>query len=209
VIKTLALLARRPDLTREAFRKHYENRHVALALPHVPQLRRYVRNHVLEVPWGPEPPFDCLTEFWYPDRAALEQVLAHLQSPAAAELLEDELRFMDKARNAFFAATEREPQASVGAAGAPVYKLAVLVRHALGSGALAGLAELLPGRSRCFYNEALDAPDAAPPYRGVAFAQGSAPPPAGALAAWAERFQPALVLRVLECETPLPAASPR
>ena len=45
MIRTLSLIKRRPDITRDAFREHYETVHAPLALPFMDGLERYVRYH--------------------------------------------------------------------------------------------------------------------------------------------------------------------
>lgn len=125
MIKTLAFIVRRPDITRAAFRNHYETWHVPFALPLLPMLHKYVRNHVVDG----EPGFDCLTEFWYPDRAALEGVMTTLRGKAGEPIRADELRFMDKLNNAFCAGDETlvlgpDREAAVG----PSEKFVVLAR---------------------------------------------------------------------------------
>jgi uncharacterized protein (TIGR02118 family) len=105
VIKTIALIARRSDLTQDAFKHHYESEHVRLAVPLLPALRKYVRNHRVDGDMG-HGIFDCMTEFWYPDPAELSSIVARLDGPEGREIRDDELRFMDKARNLFFLAEE-------------------------------------------------------------------------------------------------------
>jgi uncharacterized protein (TIGR02118 family) len=96
VLKNLGLIPRRPDLTRAAFREHYERRHAPLALRHLRTFHRYVRNHVVEgVP--ADPPFDSLSEFWYASQADIDAVIAILGSATGEVLREDEARFMDRA----------------------------------------------------------------------------------------------------------------
>ena len=95
MIKNLGLIPRRADLTRAAFRDHYEMRHAPLALRHLRCFRRYVRNHVVAATPA-EPPFDALSEFWYDDERDIESVVALLNSPAGEVLREDEARFMDR-----------------------------------------------------------------------------------------------------------------
>jgi uncharacterized protein (TIGR02118 family) len=106
-MKVVALIARRPDLSREAFRRHYETRHVPLALRHIDGSQGYVRNHVTREIRGGNPGFDAASEFWYADAAALGGVVEMLEGPRGRELREDEERFMDRARNVFFPVTER------------------------------------------------------------------------------------------------------
>lgn len=101
-MQILALIARRRDLDRNAFRKHYEQEHVPLALPLLEGLTRYVRNHVVSSVSGEEPGFDVLTEFSYRDAGAFEAVLNRLASKEGEGVAQDELRFMDKEKNVFF-----------------------------------------------------------------------------------------------------------
>lgn len=95
MIKNLGLIPRRADLSRAAFREHYETRHAPLALRYLRTFRRYVRNHVVEATPA-DPPFDALSEFWYDDERDIESVVAFLTSPAGEVLREDEARFMDR-----------------------------------------------------------------------------------------------------------------
>jgi uncharacterized protein (TIGR02118 family) len=106
LIKTIALIKRRPDISREEFARHYEEVHVPLALRHFRDWKGYVRNHVVEAPAGREPAFDCISEFWYSDRRGLQRAVEFTTSEAAAPVRDDELAFMDKSGNAFFVATE-------------------------------------------------------------------------------------------------------
>jgi len=101
VIRVLAFLVRRPDLSRDAFRAHYEEVHVPTALPLLEGVRRYVRHHVREELHG-RPGFDCMTALEYPDLAAMQRLQARLAGPEGEAVRSDELRFMDKPRNAFF-----------------------------------------------------------------------------------------------------------
>jgi hypothetical protein len=104
-MKTLALLARKPGITREAFRAHYEQVHAPLGLGVLTGLRRYVRHHVREELHGVAG-FDVVTSFAYRDEAALRTVIARLAAPGGDAVLRDELTFMDKPRNRFFAVRE-------------------------------------------------------------------------------------------------------
>jgi hypothetical protein len=96
-MKTIVLFQRRPDLSRDAFRDHYETQHAPLAVRHV-QFRKYVRNHVI-APANAE--FDTLSEFWPVDPAFAVKIAT---SPAGAILRADEAKFMKADR--FRAAAE-------------------------------------------------------------------------------------------------------
>ena len=126
-MKTLALIVRRPDLTRDEFRAHYEDTHAPLAIDTVLEgVTRYLRHHLDAVREG-EVGFDVATSFWYRDVAAALAVQARLETPQGEAILRDETTFMDRAANTFFAVTER-PVLGDATAGAHRCFLA-LARH--------------------------------------------------------------------------------
>ncbi len=106
VIRTLSLIKRRPDITRDAFREHYETVHAPLALPLMEGLARYVRYH-LEAELRGEIGFDVISAFWYRDAESTAKLMETLASDAGKPILEDELTFMDKPANTFFSVSER------------------------------------------------------------------------------------------------------
>ena len=126
-MRTLALIARRPDLERSHFRKHYEEVHVPLALPLLEGITRYVRNHLVSAIGEEDPPFDVLTEFSYRDRPALDAVVEKLALPEGAGVARDELTFMDKPKNVFFGVEALGGSEIEGSAG--LEKLAILGRR--------------------------------------------------------------------------------
>ena len=128
-MRTVAFLQRRSDLTRREFRAHYEERHVGLALPQLDGLCRYVRNHVeIDSPTGPLP-FDAISEFNYASLEAFEAMRVRLASADGDAIREDELRFMHKPGNSFFAsALAATGRGSRPAAGTAVKAMAVLQR---------------------------------------------------------------------------------
>jgi hypothetical protein len=84
-------MPRRPDITRAAFREHYETRHAVLALGKFP-FAKYIRNHV--VASDPDPiGFDCLSEFWVGDVGEIHRIMA---GPIGDIMKEDERRFTDQ-----------------------------------------------------------------------------------------------------------------
>jgi len=107
MVKTILFVRRRPDLSHEQFREHYETRHAPLAVSVCPLIRRYVRNYFAPVE-GRDWPFDVMTEFWFDstqDRAATRNFA---MSPAGEVLAADEARFMDRASMTTFHVDERE-----------------------------------------------------------------------------------------------------
>jgi uncharacterized protein (TIGR02118 family) len=110
MLKTVTLMPRRRDVTRAAFREHYEKNHTPLALgfiAHFP-FRKYVRNHLLAS--APDDiagaPVDSLSEFWFADAAASDRARAFLSTPDGETMLEDERRFTDQASIASFRSRE-------------------------------------------------------------------------------------------------------
>jgi len=108
LLKTFALIVRRPDLPRDEFRRHYEEEHSPLALPLLEGLVRYVKYHVCEELHGPAH-FDVISGFWYWSADAAMATVARVEGPEGEAIRADELSFMDKERNTFFAVAE-EPR---------------------------------------------------------------------------------------------------
>ena len=106
MVKTLAFIARREDIERDAFRDHYESVHSPLALPILDGLERYLRHHVRRELEG-TPFFDCVTSFWWRDGTALNALLSRLDGPEGAAVRADELTFMRKEANRSFGVQER------------------------------------------------------------------------------------------------------
>ena len=110
MVKLVFCLRRLPQLSRAQFQRYWRETHAPLVQRHAGTLRirRYVQLHTLDHPLqdalrasrgGPEA-FDGVAELWWEQ---LEDLEATLRDPAgqqaAAELLEDERRFIDLARS--------------------------------------------------------------------------------------------------------------
>jgi hypothetical protein len=208
-VKTLALIARKPGTTRDAFRAHYEEVHAPLGLTVMSGLVRYVRHHVCEELHGAGG-FDVVTSFTYRDATSLHDVFARLATAAGEAVRRDELTFMDKPRNRFFAVREAAERGARDRS-APLQCIA-LWRRAPGQGAEAFAARALPalhaavrGLRWSLHNEAL-ATFGEPPWDAVAQLHAAAD---AGLAAWcAEREREGarvVLVRVTEHETTLPA----
>jgi uncharacterized protein (TIGR02118 family) len=107
MIKLVFTLRRREGMTREEFQRYWREEHAPLVQRHAEtiHLRRYVQVHMREThldeaisgPRGAEPRFyDGVAELWWD---SLDDLTAAFTSEAglaaAAELLEDEQRFID------------------------------------------------------------------------------------------------------------------
>ena len=80
MIKRIAVLTRRPELSREEFARHWREMHGELSR-RVPNMLRYVQNLVTEEVPHPHLPagvsnIDGFAEIWFEDRETMEAALA-------------------------------------------------------------------------------------------------------------------------------------
>lgn len=103
VLKMVAFLQKRPDLSLEEFEHYYETRHVPLVLTVLPNISRYVRNYVKpdtaansRVAQGSLPPCDVVTELWFDTEDDHQKFQAACSNPEVIKKLsDDEMNFMD------------------------------------------------------------------------------------------------------------------
>lgn len=107
MIAMILLLKRKPGMTREQFRQHYETSHVMLAKKHVGHLfhdyrRHYVgdviamRGEEVVVNGVEEGAYDVITKIVFRDQAALDEFWRIYAIPEVfAELRADEQAFLD------------------------------------------------------------------------------------------------------------------
>jgi len=103
MIKMIAVLTRRPNLTREQFRDHYENVHVPLIKGIMgDDLLHYVRNYTQRkgpASVGHEPGFDCVTELHFADKATFDRAIGIIEEPENARRARaDEASFLDMSK---------------------------------------------------------------------------------------------------------------
>jgi uncharacterized protein (TIGR02118 family) len=120
MLKAVVLLRRKPGLTFEQFKHHYETNHVPLVRRALPTIGKYVRNYLDlnsvsagrqegGTDDGPTPYFDVITEVWFDDDAAYQGFVDALSNPAVSEMLrEDEERFLDRSIVQTYAVEECE-----------------------------------------------------------------------------------------------------
>lgn len=89
MIKLVALVRKKPEMSRDAFRDYWLGTHAPLAAA-IPGMRGY-RINIAGDPGGQPPaPYDGSAEIWFDDRAAME---AGLGSPEGAVAGADTARF--------------------------------------------------------------------------------------------------------------------
>ncbi len=92
MVRAVAILKRRPDLTFQQFVDHWRNVHAPLALQ-IPGVVKYVQSPALQRPGATsEPRADGLAEIWF---ETMETYRAGFTTPAAEALLADERNFLD------------------------------------------------------------------------------------------------------------------
>ena len=101
--KIMWLLRRKPGISLEQFRHHYETTHSVLGQKYLGHLiESYVRNYDLANAEGAEPAartsgFDCITEWVLPDEGAMDEIMRILHDPVIGKLFhEDEEHFLDR-----------------------------------------------------------------------------------------------------------------
>lgn len=115
MIKLIALIKRKPGLSREAFVDYYENRHVPFVSAKAKEfIVDYCRNYVCpsdaEEDTGGRlfDEYDVITEVWLQDRAALDGLMDLIANSSwSAELEADENKFVDRPSMRMFVTEER------------------------------------------------------------------------------------------------------
>lgn len=92
MVKLIAFLKRRPDITFEEFAEHWSKVHGPLAIEHLPGIKKYVQNPAFRHK-GREWQYDGVAEVWFDSMADLKR---SFESPARAVVTEDEKAFLDK-----------------------------------------------------------------------------------------------------------------
>jgi len=122
------LLRRKPGITHQQFRDHYERSHAALGEKYLGHLMSAYRRHYVQPAetagslilqrvlaakgWD----YDCIADWELPDEAAFEQVFATLSDPEIGKLFhDDEDHFLDRSsvRLVLCDSTETDVSASV------------------------------------------------------------------------------------------------
>jgi uncharacterized protein (TIGR02118 family) len=105
MIKTIALLYKKPGLSDEEFNRHWKEKHGPLVARIGPGVRKYVQNHLVKIP-GVKYEGDGFAEVWHDDLEAYKRYLDWRQSEKAKELLDDEDKFLDRTRTVRYAVEE-------------------------------------------------------------------------------------------------------
>ena len=115
MIKIVALIKRRQDVTLEEFCRYYEQQHAPLFARSIPPdvdeaITHYVQNHACGSVSGPtDPPYDCVTEIGFDDLAGMRRWTSWYLGDGGKVLRDDEERFMDTSKRVVVVTDERRP----------------------------------------------------------------------------------------------------
>lgn len=107
-VGVVALLRKRPDISREAFIDYYETRHAPLIRSIAPEIIRYERSFLREggailAPGTGYPDFDVVTRIDFADEASYAAVMTRFAAPdVASRIAEDEEHLFDRTATRFF-----------------------------------------------------------------------------------------------------------
>lgn len=127
--KILWFLKRKPGITHEQFKDHYERSHSVLGQKYFGHLMlEYKRNYKTDVwarnvnedgkaAFGPrEWEFDCITEWVMPDEASFDQIMQLLSEPEIGRIFhDDEEHFLDRDATMLFKCDPRDTGPGDGA----------------------------------------------------------------------------------------------
>lgn len=103
MVKIVYCINKLPNLSNDEFHRYWRETHGPIA-GRIPGVRKYVQSHTIHRPLGGrEPSFDGVAELWFDDWTSLERAMASAEVRAAVE---DERKFIDHLRTAFFIAEE-------------------------------------------------------------------------------------------------------
>jgi uncharacterized protein (TIGR02118 family) len=104
MVKVLTFIKRKAGMTVDSFQEYWRTRHPDV-VTRLPGVRRYTQSHVLPGAYAKgEPLYDGLAEVWADDTDALR---AMTRSPEHPRLIEDEAKFIDRARMGFIVTEDR------------------------------------------------------------------------------------------------------
>lgn len=108
MFKIVALLKRRPGMSVEEFKAHYENVHLPIGTPFLKgNAVSHQRRYLTPMP-GPdgqtrEADYDVIMEVWFEDRAQFEATMPGWLDPELVErVAEDMPKFLDRAEHQMF-----------------------------------------------------------------------------------------------------------
>lgn len=111
MLKCIALLKGRADLTPQQIMDYYESSHAPLIQRLMPEIVSYKRNFIQRegsFEFGKSCDFDVITEIGFADREAYERFVARSAEPEIAQMIaEDEVNVFDRDATRMYIVEER------------------------------------------------------------------------------------------------------
>jgi hypothetical protein len=112
LLKVMAFLVKRPEISLPKLIDYYENHHVPLILSLAPAPTTYKRNFITRPPHeSRRDDVDIITELTFSDRAVYRSWVSAMYAPGSG-VAEDEGRFLDRARTRSYAVEEHVTRSS-------------------------------------------------------------------------------------------------
>ena len=105
MIKSIAVAHRKTGMTREEYNRYWEFEHGPLAARMIPGIRKYVQNHMVNVP-GMEFEADGIVEMWYDDVESFQKSMKFIQSEEGRAIREDGDKFAEMRGGGFWIVEE-------------------------------------------------------------------------------------------------------
>lgn len=84
MVKIVAFVRKKEDLTQEAFRAYWQEHH-SQVVARLPGLRKYVQNPAIDMGSRREWPYDGVAELWFDDVAAVRSAFRSAESERVRE----------------------------------------------------------------------------------------------------------------------------
>ena len=94
MVKSIVVARKRAGMSRGEYNKYWEQTHGPLAARLIPGLRRYVQNHLIDIP-GMDYDEDGVVEMWFDNVDAYLKSMEYLRSERGRLLMEDGNKFAD------------------------------------------------------------------------------------------------------------------
>ena len=109
MVKIVALIKRKPGLSRDEFSRYWKDVHGPLAVGPTgpPAVRRYTHTDRTRNPDGSEAPYDGVAEMWFDDEPGLQACLDYFLGTPGTHLRDDMARFVDMDSVVMFVGEER------------------------------------------------------------------------------------------------------
>ncbi len=98
MIKSIAVAHRKSGMTPEDFNRYWRDIHAPLAARVIPGMRRYVQNHIIQLP-GRDCEGDGIVEMWWDDMEAFQNFTSWVETEAGKDLREDGDKFTDMSKS--------------------------------------------------------------------------------------------------------------